>query len=119
MRARSTLPVHGESGCPAGTADRTPGATLFAEVIVGKVAVGVPVHRHQKMFRSCGIEIAGQIVCGWIRQSADPLDPLYQLLKQLVLTSKVVGTAFAVSRSYFVSDKCTRIVVLLSHYVSS
>jgi transposase len=68
------------------------GASLLAQVIVAKVADHLPVHRQAKMFRRFGVEIADQTMCGWMRQAAELLDPLYVRLKQFVLRSKVVGT---------------------------
>jgi transposase len=69
----------------------TAGASLLAHVIVSKVADHLPVHRQAKMLRRFGEEIADQ-TCGWMRQSAELLAPLYQQLKHFVLASKVVGT---------------------------
>jgi transposase len=70
----------------------TAGASLLAQVIVSKIADHLPVHRQAKMFRRCGVEISDQTMCGWMRQSAELLDPLYARLKRFVLDSKVVGT---------------------------
>jgi transposase len=70
----------------------TAGASLLAQVIVSKVADHLPVHRQAKMMRRFGVEIADQTMCGWMRQSAELLDPLYERLKRFVLNSKVVGT---------------------------
>lgn len=70
----------------------TAGASLLAQVIVSKVADHLPVHRQAKMMRRFGLEIADQTMCGWMRQSAELLEPLYARLKQFVLKSKVVGT---------------------------
>ena len=70
----------------------TAGASLLAQVIVSKVADHLPVHRQVKMLRRFGVEIPDQTMCGWMRQSAELLDPLYVRLKQFVLRSKVVGT---------------------------
>lgn len=70
----------------------TAGASLLAHVIVSKVADHLPVHRQAKMMRRFGVEIADQTMCGWMRQSAELLVPLYQRLKHFVLKSKVVGT---------------------------
>jgi hypothetical protein len=53
------------------------GASLLAQVIVGKVADHLPLHRQAKIFRRFGVEIADQTLCGWMRQSAELLDPLY------------------------------------------
>ena len=68
------------------------GASLLAQVIVSKVADHLPVHRQAKMLRRFGVEIADQTMCGWMRQCAELLDPLYGRLKEFVLSSKVVGT---------------------------
>jgi transposase len=68
------------------------GASLLAQVIVSKIADHLPVHRQAKIFRRFGVEIADQTMCGWMRQSAELLDPMYIRLKHFVLSSKVVGT---------------------------
>ena len=70
----------------------TASASVLAQVIVAKVADHLPVHRQTKMFRRFGIELADQTLCGWLWQSAELLEPLYQRLKAFVLASKVVGT---------------------------
>ena len=70
----------------------TAGAGLLAHVITSKIADHLPIHRQAKMLRRFGVEIADQTMCGWMRQSADLLEPLYERLKQFVLASKVVGT---------------------------
>jgi len=68
------------------------GASLLAQVIVSKIADHLPVHRQAKIFSRFGVDIPDQTMCGWMRQSAELLDPLYVRLKQFVLRSKVVGT---------------------------
>src|ERR1700722_9292964 len=68
------------------------GASLLAQVIVSKIADHLPVHRQAKIFSRFGVEIPDQTMGGWMRQSAELLDPLYVRLKQFVLSSKVVGT---------------------------
>lgn len=70
----------------------TAGASLLAHVIVSKLADHLPVHRQAKMLRRLGVEIADQTMCGWMRQSAELLTPLYDRLKGFVLESGVVGT---------------------------
>lgn len=70
----------------------TAGASLLAHVIVSKIADHLPVHRQAKILRRFGVEIADQTLCGWMRQTAELLDPLYACLKRFVLQSKVVGT---------------------------
>src|SRR5437867_8363726 len=68
------------------------GASLLAQVIVSKIADHLPVHRQAKIFSRFGVEIPDQTMGGWMRQSAQLLDPLYVRLKHYVLSSKVVGT---------------------------
>lgn len=70
----------------------TAGASVLAQVIVGKLADHLPLHRQAKMFRRHGVELSEQTMCDWMRQSAALLEPLYQRLKRYVLASKVVGT---------------------------
>src|ERR1017187_8592107 len=70
----------------------TAGASLLAHVIVSKLADHLPVHRQAKMMRRFGVEIADQTMCGWMKQSAELLTPLYDRLKDCVLQSRVVGT---------------------------
>lgn len=70
----------------------TASASVLAQVIVAKVADHLPVHRQAKMFRRFGVELADQTLCGWLRQSAEGLAPLYERMKSFVLASKVVGT---------------------------
>src|SRR5271166_5044148 len=66
----------------------TAGASLLAQVIVSKVADHVPVHRQAKILRRFGVEIPDQTMCGWMRQCAELLNPLYGRLKEFVLSSK-------------------------------
>lgn len=81
------------AGKPAQPIEKsTASASVLAQVIVSKVADHLPVHRKVKMFRRFGIELADQTLCGWLRQSAELLEPLYERLKKFVLSSKVVGT---------------------------
>jgi transposase len=70
----------------------TAGASLLTQVIVAKYADHLPLHRQAKIFRRFGVELSDQTMCGWMRQCADLLDPLYSRLKDFVLSSKVVGT---------------------------
>ena len=70
----------------------TAGAGLLTQVIVAKYADHLPLHRQAKMFRRSGVELSDQTLCGWMRQCAELLDPLYHRLKGFVLASKVVAT---------------------------
>lgn len=77
---------------PQPIAKSSAGASLLAQVIVSKIADHLPVHRQGKMYARLGVEIADQTMCGWLRQSAEAMLPLYEQLKQFVLSSKVTGT---------------------------
>lgn len=70
----------------------TAGASLLSQVIVAKHADHLPLHRQAKIFRRFGAELSVQTMCGWMRQCAELLDPLYLCLKDFVFSSKVVGT---------------------------
>jgi transposase len=77
---------------PQPIAKSSAGASLLAQVIVGKIADHVPLHRQGKIFSRWGVDIADQTMGGWMRQSAELLLPLYERLKTFVLSSKVTGT---------------------------
>jgi transposase len=68
------------------------GASLLTQVIVAKYGDHLPLHRQAKIFRRFGVELSDRTMCGWMRQCAGLLDPLYRKLKDFVLASKVVGT---------------------------
>ncbi len=70
----------------------TAGASLLTQVIVAKYADHLPLHRQAKIFSRFGVELSDKTMGGWVKQSADLLDPLYRELKDFVLSSKVVGT---------------------------
>jgi transposase len=77
---------------PQPIAKSSAGASLLAQVIVGKIADHLPLYRQGKIFARCGVEIPDQTMGGWMRQSAELLEPLYERLKAFVLRSKVTGT---------------------------
>jgi transposase len=70
----------------------TAGAGLLAQVIVGKFADHLPLHRQEKIFERHGADISRQTMCGWLAQCADLLNPLYGSLKEVLFQSKVIGT---------------------------
>ena len=77
---------------PQPIAKSSAGASLLAQVIVGKIADHMPLHRQGKIFSRLGVDIPDQTMGGWMRQSAELLGPLYERLKTFVLNSKVTGT---------------------------
>jgi transposase len=67
-------------------------ASVLAQVIVGKFADHLPLHRQAKIFARHGVELADQTLCDWMAQCSQLLEPLYERQKRFVLSSKVVGT---------------------------
>jgi transposase len=70
----------------------TAGASLLAQVIVGKMVDHLPLHRQEKIFERHGVEISRKTMGGWMAQCADLLNPLYRSLKEVLFQSKVIGT---------------------------
>ncbi len=68
------------------------GASLLAQVAVSKYADHCPLHRQESIFRRHGAELSRKTMCGWMRQTAELLAPLYERLKKQALGSKVVQT---------------------------
>ena len=63
------------------------GPGMLADVLVSKYSDHLPLYRQQQRFRREGIEIATSTLGDWIAQSAWHLEPLYDALKQEVLSS--------------------------------
>jgi transposase len=96
--------VRAKYGCSCGGAVKTApkpaapiekglaGASLLAQVAVAKYADHCPLHRQETIFRRHGAELSRKTMCGWMRQTADLLTPLYDRLRVEVMGSKVVGT---------------------------
>ncbi len=55
-------------------------------------ATRLPLHRQEEIFRRQGVELSRQTMCDWMRQGADLVSPLYELMKEQVLDSKAVQT---------------------------
>src|SRR5688572_3651020 len=70
----------------------TAGASLLAQVIVGKLADHLPLHRQEQILERHGVEISRKTMCGWMMQCADLLKPLYAAAKEILFESKVIGT---------------------------
>jgi transposase len=70
-------------GCLAG-----PG--LLAHVITSKACDHLPWHRMERIFARHGLEISRQTMCGWSLAAADALKPLYELMKSVILASRVI-----------------------------
>jgi transposase len=65
---------------------------LLAYVIVSKYSDHLPLHRLERILGRHDIDIARSTMCDWMRQSAEALGPLYELMVRDVLGSKVIHT---------------------------
>jgi transposase len=69
-----------------------PGAGLVAQIIVDKYQDHLPLHRSEQRFARLGAPLPRSTMCDWMAASATQLTPLWQVLKQWVLQSKVLHT---------------------------
>jgi len=69
-----------------------PGPGLLAQVVVSKYGDHLPLNRLETIFQRQGIELSRQTMCDWMADCAELVHPLWERMKQVVLTSKVVQT---------------------------
>jgi transposase len=87
-------------GCAVVTAAKPPapvekgmaGPGLLAHVAVSKYGDHLPLHRQGAIFARQGVDLSRKTMCDWMRQCADLVTPLYDLMKERALNSKVVQT---------------------------
>lgn len=87
-------------GCTVVTAAKPPapvekglaGPGLLAHVVVSKFGDHLPLHRQEAIFARHGVELSRQTMCDWMRQCAELVSPLVGLMKEQVLSSKVLQT---------------------------
>jgi transposase len=87
-------------GCTVVTAEKPlapiekglPGPGLLAQVAVSKYGDHLPLYRQEEIFHRQGVELSRQTMCDWMRQCADLVSPLYELMKERVLASKAIQT---------------------------
>jgi len=65
---------------------------LLSHVIVSKFDDHLPLYRLERIFGRLGIDLSRSTMCGWMRQSAEALRPLYDWMAADVLGSKVIHT---------------------------
>jgi transposase len=68
------------------------GPSLISSIIIDKFADGLPNYRQAKRFRRQNTIIARSTQCDWVIAASLTIEPLYELLKREVLSSKVVQT---------------------------
>ncbi len=66
------------------------GPGLLAHVITAKFADHVPIHRQAGQLARSGAELAPSTLGGWLAAAATLLGPLYLLMKQRLLLSRVI-----------------------------
>jgi transposase len=69
-----------------------PGPGLLAQVAVSKHADHLPLYRLEGIFERHGVTLSRQTMCDWMRRCAQMVNPLFDLMKQRVLKSKVMQT---------------------------
>lgn len=69
-----------------------PGPGLLAQVAVSKYGDHLPLNRMETIFQRHGVELSRQTMCDWMGACAELVSPLWERMKQVVLTSKVVQT---------------------------
>jgi transposase len=69
-----------------------PTAGLLAQVVVSKFGDHLPGYRQEDIFSRHGIEIRRSTIYSWLAAAADLCQPLYRLMKDRVLASKVIHT---------------------------
>jgi transposase len=69
-----------------------PGAGLLAQVAVSKYADHLPLYRQEGIYRRHGVTLSRQTMCGWMSRCAELLNPLFDLMKERALHSKVLQT---------------------------
>ena len=63
------------------------GPKLLAHVVISKFVDHLPVYRQVKQFSRWGIQLPDSTIYGWITGTCKLLEPLYECLKNQVLTS--------------------------------
>ena len=89
-----------ENGCTVVTAQKPmqpiekglAGPGLLAHVAVSKYADHLPLHRQEEMFRRHGVKLARSTLCDWMGACAELIAPLFNLMKERVMRSKVLQT---------------------------
>jgi transposase len=69
-----------------------PGPGLGAQIIVDKYQDSLPLYRSEARFERLGVTLPRSTMCDWMAAFANLLSPLYRLLVEHVLASKVLHT---------------------------
>jgi transposase len=66
------------------------GASLLAELLIGKYMHHLPFHRQLVIFKQTGVSIPASTVNGWFTSSCDLLRALYYRLREIVLATDYI-----------------------------
>jgi transposase len=97
VRCTSACP-HGEgqvvtAGKPAQPIQKGwPGPGLLAHVITEKFSDHIPLHRQERRLARQGVELSRSTLCDWMAGAARTLEPLYDLMRTLILSCGTVHT---------------------------
>jgi len=69
-----------------------PGPGLLAHTVLSKYGDHLPLYRQEDILSRSGVTIRRSTLCDWMASAAELARPLWQLMKQRVLTSKVIHT---------------------------
>jgi transposase len=69
-----------------------PGPGLLAHVAVSKYGDHLPLNRMESIFERHGVELSRKTMCGWMAACAELVSPIWERMKEIVLTSKAVQT---------------------------
>jgi transposase len=69
-----------------------PGPGLLAHVITEKYADHIPLHRQERRLARQGVDLSRSTLCDWTAGAARTLEPLYDLMKTLILLCGTIHT---------------------------
>jgi transposase len=69
-----------------------PGPGLMAHVITEKYADHIPLYRQERRLARAGVELSRSTLCDWTAGAAKMLEPLYELMKSLILLCGTIHT---------------------------
>ena len=69
-----------------------PGPGLLAQILLSKYGDHTPLYRQEDILARSGVILRRSTLCDWVAAASDLLAPLYRLMVQRVLKSKVIHT---------------------------
>lgn len=69
-----------------------PAPGLLAHVITEKYADHIPLYRQERRLARQGVELSRSTLCDWMAGAAKALEPLYELMKSLILVCGTIHT---------------------------